>query len=697
MKVGKLYPLAILAVLTFTTYCRAILNGFVADDRIYLLGIDIYKQFDVVKIFTTLANGIEYLPFRDLTLAIDFAMFGENAAWMHFSNLFYFFLTVYAVYFLTLEIACFLRAEETDDNRRLSFLSLFSASLFAVHPINGEAVNCISSRNVILGGLFFSLSALFYLKSANSGEKWRRYYFLALFCFLLALMSKATVIILPAVLFSVTTLFSENRKRHAALLIPFFALSGVFFFIFTEVGKHAKIISQNASEIVASGIIGKTSVASQIPYFYIGKFLFPDRFTTHYDVNFSREFVSLPVLVAIFGIFAFISLAFACRRKLPEVTLGTVWFLVSLLPVLNFYATYPVVTDRYAFIPMYGLVILVSALMIWLGSACGIKVRNVAALAIVALLAGISFYRVGYWKDEKSIWGVTVKNSPEHIAGYVGLGAAYFNEGNYGKALEYYSKTRNLKPPNVMYEIALGQYYIINGQLDEAIKTYSQALERKPDSITALYALGEIYLDRGDVERARGYFLKVFDSREENYKLVAKTEKKLKSMTGGAQAGIDALRNSLEREPGNLALRGELALKYDGMGLYDEALNHYLEMERQGMDKWQLQYNIGNAYKKKKMLPEAANYFRRSLKANPENPDALNNLGVLCREMKEYREAIASFEKVISVKPLFAFAPLNLALTYRQMGDAKNASIFFEYTKKKFPEISATVDNYMKE
>jgi tetratricopeptide (TPR) repeat protein len=115
------------------------------------------------------------------------------------------------------------------------------------------------------------------------------------------------------------------------------------------------------------------------------------------------------------------------------------------------------------------------------------------------------------------------------------------------------------------------------------------------------------------------------------------------------------------------------------------------------MNKWQLLYNIGNVYQKKKMLPEAASYFRRTLKADPENPDALNNLGVVCREMKEYREAIASFEKAIAVKPLFAYAPLNLALTYRQMGEQVKAAKYFAYTKNKFPELSATVDNYLKE
>jgi tetratricopeptide (TPR) repeat protein len=606
-------------------------------------------------------------------------------------------LTVFAVYFLTEELVVFIDSSRgADDNSRSSFLPLFVAALFSVHPLNGEAVNWISGRNVILGGLFFSLSALFYLKSSNDREKWCRNYLVSLGLFLLALLSKATVIILPAVLFSIMMVFSRARKRHATLLIPFFVLSVTFFFVLTEVAKHSKIIKESAV-VVSAGIQGKLAVASQIPYFYIGKFLFPAKFTPHYVVPFSRELTAFPVVMAFGGLLVLIALALLCRKRFPEATIGILWFLVSLIPVLNFFATYPVVADRYAFIPLYGLIFVTAAIVHRLTLKSGLTVRNGTALVMALLLAGISYYRVGYWKDEKSIWGITVKNSPENIAGYVGLGAAYFNEGNYEKALEFYEKTRYLAPFNVMYEIALGKYYTIKGQLDEAIKVYNQALAKKPDSIQSLYALGEIYFNRGDFERARGYFLRVFDSREQDHKLRAKTEAKLKLMSDGAKTGVDALRSSLEREPKNLTLRGDLALRLDSMGLYDEALHHYLEMERQGMNKWQLLYNIGNVYQKKKMLPEAASYFRRTLKADPENPDALNNLGVVCREMKEYREAIASFEKAIAVKPLFAYAPLNLALTYRQMGEQVKAAKYFAYTKNKFPELSATVDNYLKE
>ncbi|MBT0663433.1 tetratricopeptide repeat protein [Geobacter pelophilus] len=697
MKASRLPALGILAVLTLGTYCRGVVNGFVTDDHLYLLGMDAYKQFDIIRIFTTLANGIEYLPVRDLTLAVDYAMFGESAAWLHFSNYLYFLLAVFAVYFLAVELVLFTKTvrDKVDDNWS-GFLPLFAASLFAVHPLNGEAANWISGRNVILGGLFFSLSALFYLKSANAGEKWYRNYLVSLGIFLLALLSKATVIILPAVLFCIMMVFSDARKRHAVRLIPFFALSLAFFFVLTEVAKQSKIIVENAVT-GATGIQAKLAVASQIPYFYVGKFLFPANFTTHYVVKFSRELLSLQVVLAIFGLVALILLALTCRKRSPEVTLGILWFLISLIPVLNFFATYPVVADRYLFIPMFGLVFLSSVLLVRLGSFCGEQWRNGAAVVVVLIMIAVSCYRVGYWKDEKSIWGVTVKNSPQNIAGYVGLGAAYFNEGSYEKALEYYSKTREMNPPNVMYEIALGKYYTIKGQLDEAIKVYGQAVRKKPDSIESLYSLGEIYFNRGDFEQARGYFLKIFDSREQDHRLVAKAKQKLKTIAGGSQGDVDSLQAKLAQEPGNLSVRGELALKLDGMGLYDEALRQYLEMERQGMNRWQLQYNIANVYKKKKMFPDAANYFRLSLKANPENPDAWNNLGVVCREMREYADAIKSFEKAMAVQPLFAYAPLNLALTYQQMGDKKNADRLFAYTKDRFPELSTTVDNYMKE
>ena len=53
-------------------------NGFVWDDTYFFIGKKVYADFQLREIFLSLANGVEYLPLRDLTYAIDHQLWGQT-------------------------------------------------------------------------------------------------------------------------------------------------------------------------------------------------------------------------------------------------------------------------------------------------------------------------------------------------------------------------------------------------------------------------------------------------------------------------------------------------------------------------------------------------------------------------------------------------------------------------------------------
>src|SRR5258708_39177890 len=73
-----------------------------------------------------------------------------------------------------------------------------AALLFAVHPVNVESVAWIAQLKNTLSLLFFLLSIWCYLKRDNNACN--RWYWLSLFAFLAALLSKGSAAILPLVL-----------------------------------------------------------------------------------------------------------------------------------------------------------------------------------------------------------------------------------------------------------------------------------------------------------------------------------------------------------------------------------------------------------------------------------------------------------------------------------------------------------------
>ena len=144
---------------------------FVWDDHIHLIGHDVYASFDLGRIFFSLANQVEYLPIRDVSYALDYALWGENPFGFHLTNLTLYFLNAVFVYLMTRRLTPLLfSTRRAISERKTGEVALLTALLFAVHPLHSEPVSFISCRNVLLSGLFSFMSCHFFLKHLEIGR-----------------------------------------------------------------------------------------------------------------------------------------------------------------------------------------------------------------------------------------------------------------------------------------------------------------------------------------------------------------------------------------------------------------------------------------------------------------------------------------------------------------------------------------------
>jgi tetratricopeptide (TPR) repeat protein len=679
------------AAAALVTFCRVVGNGFVWDDTVYLVDRFATRQLKLADIFTAPANGIEYLPVRDLTTALDFKLWGMAPWGHHLTSLLIHLLSALLVYLLAEEL---IKSGSDSDRSAGSFASLTAAVLFAVHPLQAQAVSWVGGRNVLLAGLFTFTALLLYLRFLTSSG--RSFYFGALVAFLCAILSKATAVIFPLLLCLAVIHRPAGKRmvRHLVDILPFFLLAVILYFVHTGIAAKVNILNAGAGVPFAVTI----AKSLQIPWFYIGKFLYPVGFSPEYDVKFATSLLSLPVLGASAGLALLIAVALLARRNFCGVFFGVAWYLIAIVPVLNFFGTNPVVADRYAYIPILGLCLSAGVLVDWVIARRGLLLVAGVTLFLVAFLGYTSYGESKAWSSEETLWSHGIKNAPDNGKNYANLGIFYFNNKEYAKAFPILLKIRETSYPWDYYDYCAGRLHLEKGELPEAIKSLQSAIARNEKFDKPYFLLGEVFERIGDYEEAyvsysKGLPLKtasVWEDREQAEKARARIWSILSRK-------LDEMRRQSSAAPNDLNLIGELALKLDRLMFYDEALAEYHKLERLGMNRWQLQFNIGNLYKKKQQLPQAAEYFRLSLKANPTNPDAWNNLGIVCREMKLFSDAVTSFEKAMAIAPQFAYAPLNLALTYRQMGDSTKAARFFDFTKKKFPELAVVVDNYMKE
>jgi hypothetical protein len=416
---------------------------FVWDDGVLLVGVDAYERFDLKRMFFALANQVEYLPVRDVSYALDYALWGENPFGFHLTNLVLYYLNAVLVYRMSLQLTPRLfSAGRAMDPGKTRAVALFTALLFAVHPVHSEAVSFISCRNVLLSGLFFFMSCSFFLTYlGRTGGNRRTFYAASLLCCALAIFSKATAVVLPGVLLLIAAFDRRPWRQTYPALVPFVAVSVAAVILFRAVATQTGLI--NPDQVIAFGsrsVAARLAVALQIPFFYLGKLTLPVGLSALYDTWFASDLGDPRVLLAAFALVAAAAAGIRLRTRFPEVLFALGWYLVALFPVLNFFATGTVVSDRYAYLASYAFAYLVATTLALIRPTIpAIAIRSVAAAAIVALSFS-AFVRNGVWRSNETLWTDTIRVSPDGRTAYYNLGVDYFSRGEHAKAFRLFER-----------------------------------------------------------------------------------------------------------------------------------------------------------------------------------------------------------------------------------------------------------------
>ncbi|MBM3890608.1 MAG: tetratricopeptide repeat protein, partial [Verrucomicrobia bacterium] len=573
--------------------------------------------------------------------------------------------------------------------------------LFAIHPVHCEAVCFISCRNVLVSGLFFFLSCWLYLKFARQREAGgTRYYVASLLCFLCAMLSKATSIALPLLLLLFAVFEGEWRRARPFLhLVPFFVLSAIFYFLFSEIALQARLIHEDILRFGSASLAAKAATAVQIPFFYLQKLLLPFGLTLEYDVRFAKSLGDPRVLAAAAGLAAMLAGAFVLRQRLPHLLLCLGWFLLALVPVLNFFPTNPVVADRYVYLPSFAFCYAVVACVAAVPARAWQYGAIACGIALAGFWSGMAFLRNGDWKSDQTISEAAIRTSPGALYAYINLGDAYLRQKNYDQALRMFEQAQKRNPIGGHYDYARGVVAFDRGDYRGAVDAFKAALANREFYRAALYGLGQGYEKLGEKFKAIQTYTKMFQSTEldPGGQFRASATERLNELRNTLTPQLDSLRSAVTADARNLVARAQLALTLDQLGLYEEALSHYLALERAGDAKWQVFYNAANIYKKTGRFAQAATYYEKSLARNPTHPDALNNLGLVCRNMHQYDRAIAAFEKAMAINKDYASAPFNLAVVYFRTGQRSQALQYFNYASERFPALRVRIKPYLRE
>ena len=537
-----------LAVVTFAVYFRTLHNGFISyDDYDYISSNPLVRQgltwHGIAQAFTTFDQS-NWFPMEWISLMATSQFFGLSPAAYHLTNLLLHIMDVILL-FLLLQKA-------TGRVARAGIV----AALFAVFPLNVEAVAWATERKSVLS-VFFLLLALagygWYLKRPGVA----RYAAIAI-PFALGLMTKAWLVTFPFALLLLDYWplyrFGKRGSQDApeaappAIFgelvvekIPLFFMSFATVFIGIRAARAGDALAISAAH-APLGLRFENALWSYLAYILKG--LWPARLAIIYPfpqhLYAARQIVCAAIFIVVVTI-----LVWRARAK-RYLLVGWLWYLGVLFPVIGLIQTgTQSMADRWAYISFWGLF----AAAVWgladFAARVHIPRAVTAALAgaVIVAYACVSFVQTRYWFDGLTLYthalAVTQNNGPVHV----NLGVEYERMGRFDLAFQQYSEAvdatpdlgiahfnlarllaaqhkfieaaaeyelaiKNTEVPHEIDEayVGLGSVYVEMNLPTRAIQDFTTALAANPDDVYALLDRGMIEFRQGDLADARKDF-----------------------------------------------------------------------------------------------------------------------------------------------------------------------------------------------
>ncbi len=491
------------AVLLFV-YSPLLTRGaeFVGDDFYYVTQHKVVQSLSLQSLYDIFTKPLEfeYFPVTIVSFAADVALWGPDPGMFHATNVIIFLLIGISTLCLSLRLNRDLGA-----GRGLNFfsISLLSAAVLLLHPVNVESVAAISNRKELLYVLLGLLSFMFY--TARSGGAVT--YILALFFLAAAQLSKGTGVILPLLFLLYELLYQEagNRdyKKMAFRFLPCFVISALIFIYQFSVASGGGVVAVSpvSWESRIGGVFRTASMALE-------KFLLPVNLTYEYDIRWPASLALSPEWVAPFltGIIA-IFLVFRKRFRLLFLLMLS---LIPFLPYLNIVPLRHIIEGNIVYYDHYLLFSVVAASALLTRCLLSISPRWQRYALVTLSIVGIFFifydHRLsGYWKTRESLYRHEIELAPRISRPYYFLGQTLLEKGRYDEALRLFLTAGSMNQPSPSKDFYqwLGDAYAFSGRYPEAEWAYKMHLTLRPGDRKSLQNLSSTLIMLNRDEEAR--------------------------------------------------------------------------------------------------------------------------------------------------------------------------------------------------
>ena len=534
---------ALVALAVLLVFANCLPNAFVWDDEQFVVkNVFLTSPKFLPKLLTenvVAGAGVHsnlYRPLQSLTHFLDVQLWGFRPWGHHLSSIVFHVASSVAVFRLLASLS-------------FAWPAAMATALFALHPLQSEAVAYVCGRGDSLAILFICLGLL----------SFRNHGWLSLCFAALAMASKEHAAIFPALLFLYDRAGQHPSpfRRH----LPFWLLSAAYATARLTVLNFGDTLNfyHQPNLLTEHWPFRLYTYLTTLPKGLLLWFWPAD---LHHERSWSvaTSLTSPRVWLSLLVVAVLLSTAVRLRKRALPAAIGIGFFFVATIPTSNLFVLINALFyDHWFLLPGVGLVIAVSHALsrIWVGPTGRRRAAVAAGCLAIIVLSGLTWHHNRIWRSPLTLYTHLLSWEPHSAKIHHNLAMAYADAGQTAQAIPLYQQAIALSDeyPHTHYNLA--NAYLTLGQEDRAVEELKRALAIDPTFYHALLRLGSIDLRHHQLTEAATAFeqaLRSYPYAAEAYLGLAQ----IRLAQGDSRAALAILQSGLDALPHHPALQDAL-------------------------------------------------------------------------------------------------------------------------------------------
>ena len=578
------HALLLLSALIIISYSNSLYSPFTLDDRHTFIDepavyIDKISVATLTELSHSMFGKTRFIPM--VTFAANHYLFHLTGSFAqyHLTNIFIHILATIALAFLLKGLLATQVGKQTLKSFPRNHFIFFVCALWALNPVQTNAVTYLVQRMASIVALFYFLTVAFYIHARLSviTKSKIMLYAGALIAACCAFLSKENSATLPlAILLTECMFLSPGRTKELLSKIPprFWIVLGVTVILLLPLGKSPWQSILSGYDIRNFTLVERLLTEARVVVFYMSLLILPlpSRLNLDHDFPISTSVFSPPTtIMAILFLIALLAAAIKFRSKYPLFSFGIFWFFLNLL-VESTFVPLEIIFEHRLYLPAAGFFIAILGIVDTSLQHVPRQPRNDITYHITVLLLTICLctssvlttLRNNDWRDINSLQKDSYNKSPHKSRVITNYGQFLGSNGKIDQSIEILEKCiKNGQHGNEDYVNATNNIlvaYIEKEKVKEGIDVVSKHIKNMPPDCNTI-ALPVLF-----------YNLAVALKETERY-------------SDALESQLTSMRTMLDISGGNANIRSVKNLEYFAALAYkNEKTRQELQLDEFGQD-----------------------------------------------------------------------------------------------------------------